>query len=270
MKKILSAIYPEWIKIFNYRTFWILTGVYTSTLVLLMFSLQGIINNITFNVNNKSPLPIPDFSVYSFPAVWQNLTYIAGFLKIFPAFLIIILVTNEFTFNTLKQQIITGSTRLEFLTGKIFLILIFAISVAILIGITGLIAGLMQESPDFKEIIGSKLLFIPAHALELFTYMMFAAFLAVLLKRAGIAVIAFLLYSLILERILAFRLPDNISRFLPLEATGNLIPLPNSSLMKLFGVSFSEYTSMSDIAICSGWVIVFALLIYSILLKRDL
>jgi ABC-2 type transport system permease protein len=270
MKKILSAIYPEWIKILNYRTFWILTGIYAATLVLLMFSLQGIVNNITVNVNNKSPLPIPDFSVYSFPGVWQNLTYIAGFLKIFPAFLIIILITNEFTFSTLKQQIITGCSRLEFITGKIFLIMVLAVSVAILVGITGLTAGLLQGSPDFTKMISSKLLFIPAHALELFTYMMFAAFLAVLLKRAGIAVIVFLLYSLILERILAFRLPGNISRFLPLEATGNLVPLPNSSLMKLFGVSFSEYTSWLDIATCFGWVIIFVLIIYSILVKRDL
>ncbi len=270
MKKIKSVLNPEWIKILNYRTFWILTGLYAVTLILLLFSIQAIVDNITLNVNNKSPLPVPDFPVYSFPGVWQNLTYIAGFLKMFPAFLVIILITNEFTFNTLKQQIITGSSRLEFLAGKVSLIFLLSVSVALLVGISGLIAGLIQNPSDYKEIISPKLWFIPAHALELFTYLMFAAFLAFLLKRAGITVIVFLLYSFIIERILSFRLPDEAGRFLPVEASSNLVPLPNSSLMKLFGVSFSEYTLWQDAGICMAWVVIFTLLIYWILSKRDL
>ncbi|MFH1119780.1 MAG: hypothetical protein V1775_08140 [Bacteroidota bacterium] len=270
MKKLLSAIYPEWIKIINYRTFWILTGLYAATLILLLLSLQGILDNLTMNVNNKSPLPIPDFSVYAFPGVWQNLTYIAGYLKMFPAFLIIILITNEFTFRTLKQQIITGTSRLEFLNGKVMLIIMFSLAVALLVALTGLFAGLTQDSSDIRLIFNNKLLFIPAHALELMTYMLFAAFLAVLFKRAGITVIIFLLYSLIIEKILVFKLPDDAGRFLPLEAAGKLVPLPNSSLMKLFGVSFSEYTSWQDATICFVWIVVFILLIYRILIKRDL
>lgn len=270
MRKILSVLHPEWIKILNYRTFWILIGLYAATLILLLFSVQAIINNITINVNNKSPLPIPDFPVYAFPGVWQNLTYIAGFLKMFPAFLVIILITNEFTFHTLKQQIITGTSRIEFIAGKISLILLLSVSVALLVGASGLVAGLLQNPTDYKAIINPKLWFVAAHALELFTYMMFAAFLAFLFKRAGITVIVFLLYSFIIERILVFRLPKSIGNFLPLEASSNLVPLPNSSLMKLFGVSFSEYASMQDASICVAWILIFTFAIYGILIRRDL
>ncbi|MHC1773915.1 MAG: hypothetical protein AB9834_00745 [Lentimicrobium sp.] len=270
MGKIKSVLNPEWIKILNYRTFWILTGLYAGTLILLLFSVQAILDNITLNVNSKSPIPIPDFPVYSFPGVWQNLSYIAGFLKMFPAFLVIILITNEFTFSTLRQQIITGSSRFEFLAGKISLIFLLSVSVALLVGISGLVAGLIQDSSGYKDIMSPKLWFIPAHALELFTYLMFAAFLAFLLKRAGITVIVFLLYSVIIERIVAFRLPEGAERFLPVEASSNLVPLPNSSLMKLFGVSFSEYTSWQDAGICMAWVVIFTLVIYRILSKRDL
>jgi ABC-2 type transport system permease protein len=145
-----------------------------------------------------------------------------------------------------------------------------AMAVSLLVAFTGLVAGLLQEAPDLKLIFSSKLIFIPAHALELLTYMLFAAFLSVLLKRAGITVIVFLLYSFILERILSFKLPEDAGRFLPLEAAGNLVPLPNSSLMKLFGVSFSEFTSFQDAMICFGWSMIFILAIYRILLKRDL
>ncbi len=270
MRKILNTLYPEWIKVLNYKTFWILSGLYAGTLVLLLFSLQGLLSNVTVNINSNSPSSIPDFPVYAFPEVWQNLTYIAGFLKMFPAFLVIILITNEFTYKTLKQQIITGSSRLEFIAGKIALIFLLAVSVALLVGISGLIAGLLQDSPDYKSILSSKLWFIPAHALELFTYMMLAAFLAVLLKRAGTTVIVFLLYAFVIEKILAFKLPANIAAFLPIKATGNLIPLPNSSLMKRFGVSFSEFTAWTDVISCIVWSIIFAFAIFQILKSRDL
>ncbi|NTW24737.1 MAG: hypothetical protein HGA37_08560 [Lentimicrobium sp.] len=270
MKKIQNLLYPEWIKVLNYRTFWMLAGLYAATLVLLLFSIQGILSNVTVNINSNSPSSIPEFPVYAFPGVWQNLTYLAGFLKMFPAFLVIILITNEFTYRTLKQQIITGSSRLEFMAGKIALIFLLAVSVALLVGFSGLVAGLLQDSPDYKSIISSKLWFIPAHTLELFTYMMLAAFLAVLFKRAGTTVIVFLLYAFVIERIIAFKLPENIAAFLPIKATSNLIPLPNSSLMKLFGVSFSEYTSWPDVVSCISWCIIFALAIFQILKNRDL
>lgn len=263
-------LHPEWIKIRKYRTFWILTALYATTLMLLLFSLQGILDNFTVNVNNKSPLPIPSFPVYAFPGVWQNLAYIAGFLKMFPAFLVILLITNEFTYKTLKQQVITGSSRSAFVMAKVTLVVLTAMAVSLLVAITGLLAGLLQKMPDTGQIFTSRLLFIPAHMLELTTYMLFAAFLSVLLKRAGVTVMVFLLYAFILERILSFRLPDNISRFLPLEAAGNLVPLPNSALMKLFGVSFSEFTSMRDVIVCLGWSAVFILAIFLLIRKKDL
>jgi ABC-2 type transport system permease protein len=270
MRKSLSVLHPEWIKILNYRTFWILTGLYAATLILLLFSVQSILNNMSLNINSKSSLPVPDFPVYAFPGVWQNLTYIAGYLKMFPALLIVILITNEFTFRTLKQQIISGTSRLEFIAGKISLIFMLSISVALLVGASALVAGILQSSTDYNQIISSKLWFVAAHALELFTYMMFAALLAFLFKRAGTTIIVFLLYSFIIERILVFRFPENIGRFLPMEVSRHLVPLPNSSLMSLFGVSFREYPSFQDISICLVWIIIFAFAIYGILIRRDL
>jgi hypothetical protein len=270
MKKILSALHPEWIKIQKYRTFWILTGIYAATLVVLLFSLQEILSNSSANVDNKSSMPLPTIPFYVFPGVWHNLTYIAGYLKIFPAFLIIILITNEFTFRTLKQQIISGTSLTEFLIGKIGLIFLLSVLVAMLVGISALIAGLIQSKPDFNLIFSTKLYFIPVHALELFTYIMVAASFAFLLKRAGITVIAFLLYSLILERILVFKLPWHIGKFLPIEAIGHLIPVPNTQIMQRFGVSFIENTSMQAVFTCFAWIIILTLVIYGLLKKRDL
>jgi len=270
MKNIRSAIKTELIKVINYRAFWVLAGLYIATLLIVIFGVQAFLDRVTVNVNNKSPMAIPSFPVYAFPGVWQNLTYIAGFLKIFPAFLIIILITNEFTFSTLRQQIITGTSRPAYLSGKLVLILCFSIAIASLVGLSGLIAGLLQKSPEFDKIINPGLWFLPIHAFELFTYLTFAAFLAILLRKAGISLVVLMLYTLIIERILVFKLPESIGQHMPIESIGNLIPLPNSSLMKLFGVAFSEYTSWQDILSCVAYNLVFILIMHWILVKKDL
>lgn len=270
MKNIQSAIRTEMIKVINYRAFWVMTGLYIATLLIVIFGVQAFLDKVTVNVNNKSPLPLPSFPVYSFPGVWQNLTYIAGFLKIFPAFLIIILITNEFTFSTLRQQIITGTSRTAYLTGKILLILVFSVTIALLVGLSGLVAGLMQTSPELGLILNPGLWFIPIHAFEIFTYLIFAAFLAILFRKAGISLVLLMLYTLIIERVLAFKLPENIGNRLPLESIGNLIPLPNSALMKLFGVSFREYTSWQDLVTCLVYNLVFIFIMHQILIRKDL
>ncbi|MCO5265971.1 MAG: ABC transporter permease [Lentimicrobium sp.] len=270
MKRLQSAINAELIKIINYRTFWVLTGLYILTLIVVLFGIQAFLNNVTVNINNKSPLPVPSITVYAFPMVWQNLAYVAGYLKVFPAFLIIILITNEFSFSTLKQQLITGTSRAIYLSAKIILIACFSIAIALTVGLCGLVAGLLQPTPDYSKIINPGLWFIGAHAFEIFSYLIFTAFIAIIFKRAGISVILLMLYTLVIEKILVFRLPESLGQKLPLESIGNLIPLPNSPLMKLFGVSFRNHTAWQDIASCLIYNLIFIALMYLILRKKDL
>ena len=43
--------------------------------------------------------------LFGFSSVWKYLTYIASFFNVFPAILIIVLVCNEVTFKTQKQNV---------------------------------------------------------------------------------------------------------------------------------------------------------------------
>ena len=269
MKSIASLLKIEFIKTYHYKSFRVLGLVYIVTLLLVFVGIQGFLSNLTVNVNNQSPASAEWFPVYSFPGVWQNFTYIAGYLKIFPAFIIIFLITNEFTYQTLRQQLITGLSRIDYLKGKIMLIAIFSVAIALIIAIAGLVAGVLQPSPNYGAILNRGLWFIPIHAFELFTYLTFAALMAILLKRAGIAVIIFILYVWIIERIIGLILPGSLDRFLPMKAVGNLIPVPNSPIMKLFGMQFSEQTAATDLLTSLVYIIVFITSMFLLLRNRD-
>lgn len=266
-KQILKL---ESIKLLNYKTFVILVLVFAAILLLAFLSLQSFVSNITVNQNNSNVPPLELFKVYRFPDIWQNFTYFAGHLKIFPAFIIIIIITNEFTFNTQRQLIISGLSRNKYVLGKISVVFMLSALITIFVALSSLILGLFHNTGDYSQIFSRKLLFIPVFLLELFTYLNLAALFASIFRKTGLALMAFLLYMIMIERIIAFYLPEKIETFLPLKAIANLIPLPNSPLFQLFGVSFAEHTAVQDVITCLVYNAIFITAILFISHKRNL
>jgi hypothetical protein len=64
---------------------------------------------------------------YDFKHVWQTTSYTSGYILILPVMLLIMLVTNEFTYKTNRQNIIDGLSRLDFINVKIVLATLFAV-----------------------------------------------------------------------------------------------------------------------------------------------
>ncbi len=108
----------------TYKVFWILMGLYFLFLVLGILMAGFTINNGIDNINKHSPIPFPHITIYFFPDIWQNITFFASirFILILPAIVIIILITNEFTNKTIRQNIVNGMSRQEFLLSKLQLI----------------------------------------------------------------------------------------------------------------------------------------------------
>ena len=133
-------------KMTSYRTFWVIGGLYFLTLGLGAASgmeflkwLARTFEDFGTNLNiNRIPL-------YHFPDVWMNLIWCAGLLKIVLAVLIVISVTNEYTYRTLRQNVIDGLSRAEFLFSKILTnIMLSAISV-VMIFVIGLVTGMIYS-----------------------------------------------------------------------------------------------------------------------------
>src|SRR5688572_6247356 len=94
-------------KLTNYRTFWVVGGLYFLILgfgaasgMEFLKLLSRLIEGFGQEINiNRIPL-------YHFPDVWLNLIWHCGLLKIILAIMVVISVTNEYTYRTIRQNII--------------------------------------------------------------------------------------------------------------------------------------------------------------------
>ena len=221
---MLQLLKVEWMKVKNYRTFWILSGLY-------LLSIFGI-NYITYLVQDLRPRKNDMASMllgtppYQFPEVWQTVSYMSSFLLFIPGLLMIISFTNEFSFKTHRQNIIDGWSRKQFMTVKMMLTVVVAIASTIAVFITALLFGLFEggSGVSFEKIENIGYFFVQA-----VSYSAVALLFSLLFKRAAIAVGVYFLYAFILENMLWALLKkyvDNIGQYLPLESTDNLIPVP--------------------------------------------
>jgi len=259
-------------KILPYRTFWVLTGLYFLLLSLFFMGLRGVLSGIKIN-QPKQPLNIADkfnIPLYDFPDIWHNLAFVAGFFKIILAIVILILITNEFSYKTIRQHIITGFSRLDFLLAKLGLIFSLSVGVTVFIFLLGLIIGLFNSGVTEIHLMVGKLEFVLVYFLEVFSYLIFALFIGTLVKKSGLSIGLLLLYTVIIEPIIGYILPDVISPYMPLSSISNLIQVPNNSLMSLFGLHFQNYISAIDVSIAIAYAFVFIAAIYWLLKKRDL
>ncbi len=218
-------------------------------------------------VNNLPDIDLSLKPILQFPDVWQNITYIAGFFKIILALIVITSVCNEFTNSTVRQNIIDGMSRKEWLFTKIGLAKSLALFSTILILVIGLALGFTQGNQVEISTIFPRLDFVLAYFVELLVYFIYALFLALALKKTGLSIILLLVYDFILEPIISWSLPDNVNRFLPMNTIDNLNQFP-----------FTKYVEMEVQSVVSLeqliWAIFYGLLFgglsYLILLKRDL
>jgi len=214
----------------------------------------------------------------------------AAIFKFFLLLVIVSMMANEYSNKTLKQNLIDGLSKKEFILSKFYTVLVFAAVSTIFVFVTSLILGFMYS--DFNEItiIFSKLEFLLAFFIKLVGFFSFGLFLGILVKRSAFALGAMVVW-LIIESMFkgylfySFRSEDSttehvnsIMQFLPLEAMQNLIKEPFSSLGALktvanqIGEEFANKSNVqfTDIIIVSIWTVIFIYLSYALLKKRDL
>ena len=223
---MLKLLKIEWLKLKNYRTFWVLT-------ILYMFSIVGI-NFIVFKIQEsifeeRQSKGVVELLIgdrpYSFPTVWQMTAFVSSFLLFLPGLLMIIFITNEFSYKTHRQNIIDGWSRKDFISVKILLALLLAILSTIAVSLTAVGFGLQLNNPISFE----KFEYIGYSLIEAFSYNLVAILIAILVRRGGLAIGIYFIYAVVLEDVLKLimnRYLDNTGRFLPLQTTDELIPVP--------------------------------------------
>lgn len=225
---MLHIIRTEWLKVKSYRTFWILLGVAVLFIPAINFATAEINSNIRQGSGN-----IINISIYDFPMVWQTMSNVNSYLVGFFGFVLVILVTNEFTFKTHRQNIIDGWDRKEFFLSKLFWVVALALLAFVVTIITGIIMGLAygDNSVSFEGFH-----FVWWYLAETVLILMIAVVIGLLVRRAGLAIVLFLAYTMGIEQLLFFigiKYVGTQATLLPMQSADQMMPFPFADKIKV-------------------------------------
>lgn len=259
----------------------ILTIVY---FVLITFI--ALIASIEFNFGDIN-FRVADQGIFNFPFIWHFNAYMAAILKIFLAIVIVSMMSNEYSYLTLKQNLIDGLSKKEFVLSKFITVVLFAAISTVFLFAVSLTLGLSFSDYTELGIIFSDLEYLLAYFIKLVAFFSFCLFLGVLVKRSAFA-LGFLIIWFILEKIgfvilkwQVFKdsdMAETISQFFPLEAMSNLIKEPFTRLGAVqsaanqLGEAFDKNYDVEwhTLLITVVWTGLFVFWSYGILKRRDL
>ncbi len=259
----------ELIKIKSNASFWVLVSLHIGIILLVVLSGKVFINSLSINGETIGNLVDPSsIPLYQFPDIWHNITYVAGYLKFILAIYVIISITSEISYDTLRQNIMNGLSRVDLILSKLFLVLLLSLGSALFLFFTGLIIGFLSTpEPQLHDIIKYSG-FVPAYFILLSAYLIFAMLIGLLIKRTGLAMGLMFLYTIIIEPIIAFRIKtDWIKGLLPIKSINNIIHMPFG---KYALREVQDYVAFKDVLIVLAYTLLFIYCIYLLLKKRDL
>jgi ABC-type transport system involved in multi-copper enzyme maturation permease subunit len=252
----------------------------------VLLSFIALIASIKFDIG-PFKFHAAEMGIFNFPFIWHFNTYIAALLKLFLAIVIVSMMANEYSYGTLKQNLIDGLSKKEFILSKFLTVILFALGSTIFVFIMSLILGFCFSSYTEFDVIFMDLDYLLAFFVKLSGFFAFCLFLGILVKRSAFALGFLLVWSIIegiVKGLLIFQIfPESqtghtIMKFFPLEAMSNLIiePFTRLSVIRSIGTQIGventkdydvHYTSILIVLI---WTFLFVYFSYKLLKKRDL
>ena len=241
-----------------------------------------LLSAIKINFFGFFTLELGELGIFNFPIIWHITTFFSALFKFFFAIVVVSMIGNEYSNKTLKQNLIDGLNKKEFILSKFYVIVFFSLISTLIIFILSLVLGLIYSSYNEINIIIQQMEFLVAYFVKLIAFFSFCLFLGVLAKRSAFA-LAFLFIDLILEWIILgivtwkgnFELAQNVQGFLPLTSMSNLIkqPFQRIAMTKFPGNSDIVYdysVHFDTILIVMCWTLIFIYSSYKLLKARDL
>lgn len=278
MKRLLSI---EFQKLWNNRASRVLILSY-----FILLSFIALISSIKFDFLGLE-FRVADMGIFNFPFIWHFNTFIAALGKIFLAVVIVSMMANEYTYGTLKQNLIDGFSKEEFIKSKFLMVFVFSLASTVFIALLTLILGYSFSSYTETSIVFSEMEYLLGFFLKLIAFFSFCLFIGILIKRSAFA-LGFVVVWYLVEKICqiiignttgVFNSELNAMQFFPLESMSNLLWEPFTRLeayqtiekqvsgakeMKNYSIHWYEYVTVI------AWTVFFMLMSYRILKKRDL
>ena len=268
---MFHLIQLEWKKFSKSLAFRLLITAYTILLPAILLAGKRL---------KDLPPPINSNEVfYIFPTVWQYLGYIGNWLTFFfLGFLSVLLVTMEYNYKTLRQNIITGLNRNQYYWSKIQFIFVISLFATLYYFLCGMTIGLINTEAIYFNKVFQYSDYFGRYMLMCFGYMSIGMLIGVLIKRTGIALFVYLSYFLFLEPVLRYGVHFYLTRhksmlYYPANAVGDLIPPPFSELAREFTEEFGFEFFLSPtlaVTISSMYLLLILGIAYRKIIRSDL
>jgi len=260
-------------------------------LIIAYFVLLSLIASIAAIKFDIGPIEfhLAEQGIFNFPFIWHFNSFIAALFKIFLAVVIVSMVANEYSYKTIKQNLIDGLSKYELLKSKVLMVVALSLSSTVFIFILSLILG--YRFSDYNEIgiVFRDLEYLLAYFIKLVGFFSFCLFLGILIKRSAFALgflavwqmaegISFGLMKWKLSDVVSYVSAEQVFAFFPLNSMSELIPQPFTRLSAVKNIAgqIGEQldanigVSWSNVAIVLLWTGVFLWMSYRILQQRDL
>ena len=224
-----TLIRTEWLKMRKYNAFWWVMGLTALSYPGINFIFYQVYSNITTQPNSASRLAkMAIGNPYTFPDVWHTVAYFSSWFVFIPAVVVIMFITNEYSFRTHRQNIIDGWSRNQFITSKLIDVLLITLMITALYAGVCFITGMISQERLIHD-TWSQFYYTGLFAMQTFAQLTLAFLTGFLIRKAFMALAVFLFWFIILENILVMYLKFNandIGRFFPFEISDRLVPVP--------------------------------------------
>jgi len=230
-------------------------------------------------------------------STWYYTTYIASWFSFYLlSFIIIFHITNEYAAKTVRQNIIDGYSKLDYLKSKIGMVVFMATTATIYVFMVGLIAALYfkgnqpdisTQMPDLVSMMTGGIsnsstvlefggmfdgiLFILGFYIQILAYFIVAVLVSMLVRKGALAVLLFFgvfFINMILTAIISTQGGEGLIEYLPFNSFSALLPNFEMQFL-LFGLGEMETLSLTNTLLSIGYIVLFIFLTKVIFYKRD-
>lgn len=267
-----TLLKTEWLKLKKYWAFWWMTGIVALTYPGINYLMYSQVYKEQLNDKRMGPFLKMIPNPFAFPDAWHTVAFISSFFLFLPSIVVIMFITNEYTYKTHRQNVIDGWSRNQFLLAKILDVFLVSLVVTILYALVVFILGKINTI-DSTVNAWSNTKYIWLFFMQTFSQLSIAFLIAFLVRKAFIALGIFIFYFFPLEPLLvglSKERANDIGRYLPLEISDRLIPVP-----RLFVQEEARWRSLMEQSNAHiAYTLILTALIWGICLwinrKRDL
>ncbi len=185
-------------------------------------------------------------AIIGFPNIWKWLGYEANWLSFLAlGFISILFITTEFAHHTIRQNILCGMSRTQWLGGKVLFILALSIAATLWYVCCAVSIGWWHTDKVYWNTIWRHSELAYRYLLLNMGYMSFGLFLGLLIRRTGLSIFLYFAWGLFIESALRWgvhftRFHNRSFLFYPINAFEDLLPPPFAEIAQSYADEFAR------------------------------